>query len=66
MIHVFQKDDDKTNFQTLIEAIKKSKSGNVLGEPAKDKFGGDFCDAWRKALSAESFTKVSQCFIQTN
>ena len=30
----------------------------MLGEAAKDKFGGDFCESWRKALSSESFTKV--------
>ena len=59
-----QKDDDKTNFKTLIEAIKKSKGGQVIGEAAKDKFGGEFCDAWRKALSAESFSKVSCSLLQ--
>lgn len=55
-----QKDDDKTNFTKLINAIKGSKSGKVLGEVSKDKFGGEFCEAWRRAVSDESFTKVGE------
>ncbi|KAF6025524.1 dre4 [Bugula neritina] len=35
-----KKDDDKTNFSKLVEAIKKSRSGSSLGEVSKDKFEG--------------------------
>ena len=56
-IFILQKDDDKTNFSKLISAIKSSKSGATVGEVSKDKFGGDFCESWRKVVSNESFTR---------
>ncbi|KAF6032508.1 dre4 [Bugula neritina] len=52
-----KKDDDKTNFSKLVEAIKKSRSGSSLGEVSKDKFEGDFCEAWRKVVSTNSFVR---------
>ncbi|XP_077504278.1 SPT16 homolog, facilitates chromatin remodeling subunit dre4 isoform X1 [Amblyomma americanum] len=51
-------DKDKANFEKLIEAIKKSRNGKVVGEFSKDKFPGEFMDAWRSAISAEKFDTV--------
>ena len=44
-------DNDKKNFEKLVEAIKDSKKGNLLGIFNKDKdTPGGFMDAWRKVL----------------
>ncbi|XP_045194199.1 FACT complex subunit SPT16-like [Mercenaria mercenaria] len=51
-------DKDKANFNKLIEAIKKSKKGKTIGDFSKDKFPGDFMDAWRSALKGANFEKV--------
>lgn len=51
-------DQDKGNFQKLVDSIKESKKGKTVGEFSKDKFPGDFMDAWRAALKGEDFTKV--------
>ncbi|WAR12969.1 SPT16-like protein [Mya arenaria] len=53
-----QADKDKANFGKIIEGIKKSRKGKTLGEFAKDKFPGDFMDAWRSALKGTGFEKV--------
>ncbi|KAL1441416.1 hypothetical protein MTO96_001056 [Rhipicephalus appendiculatus] len=51
-------DKDKANFEKLIEAIKKSRNGKVVGEFSKDKFPGEFMDAWRSAIAPEKFDMV--------
>ncbi|UYV66616.1 SUPT16H, partial [Cordylochernes scorpioides] len=51
-------DNDKANFQKIISAIKKSKKGQTLGEFSKDKFSGDFVNAWKEVLNGEKLTKV--------
>lgn len=51
-------DKDKANFEKLIEAIKASKEGKVLGVFSKDNFPGDFCDSWRSVVKKESFENV--------
>lgn len=51
-------DKDKANFEKLIEAIKKSRNGKVIGEFSKDRFPGEFMDSWRSAISAEKFDTV--------
>lgn len=51
-------DKDKANFEKLIEAIKKSRNGKVVGEFSKDKFPGEFMDAWRSAIAPEKFDLV--------
>lgn len=51
-------DKDKANFNRLVEAIKKSKKGKTIGEFSKDKFPGDFMEAWRAALKGANFEKV--------
>lgn len=51
-------DKDKANFGKLMEGIKKSKKGKTVGEFGKDKFPGEFMDAWRAALKNENFETV--------
>lgn len=45
-------DKDQANFAKLVEYIKGSKKGKVLGEFSKDKFPGEFCDGWRKVIAS--------------
>lgn len=54
-----QSDEDKANFQKLIEAIQESKNGKVVGNFSKDNFGGSFMDAWRTILKKNDFDMVS-------
>jgi nucleosome binding factor SPN SPT16 subunit len=56
---VFQNDEDKSNFQKLIDALKRSKQGKVLGVFSKDNYPGQFMDAWRAMLKKEHFETVS-------
>jgi predicted lipoprotein len=56
---VFQNDEDKSNFQKLIDALKRSKQGKVLGVFSKDNYPGQFMDAWRAVLKKEHFETVS-------
>lgn len=51
-------DKDKANFEKLIEVIKASKEGKVMGVFPKDNFPGEFCESWRAALKKESFETV--------
>lgn len=41
-----------------MEAIKGSKKGKVIGQYTKDKFQGEFNEAWRAALKEASFEPV--------
>ncbi|XP_043473155.1 FACT complex subunit spt16 isoform X2 [Leptopilina heterotoma] len=51
-------DEDKANFAKLIEVIKESKKGKMLGVFSKENYPGAFMDAWRAALKNESFDTV--------
>lgn len=51
-------DQDKGNFQKLVNSIKESKSGKTVGVFVKDNFQGQFLDEWKNALEKESFEKV--------
>lgn len=51
-------DEDKTNFQKLIDALKGSKQGKTLGVFSKDNYPGQFMDAWRAILKKEHFETV--------
>lgn len=51
-------DKDKANFEKLIEAMKASKDGKVVGIFSKDNFPGEFCESWRNILKKESFENV--------
>ena len=53
-------DNDKKNFEKIVEAIKDSRNGKKLGFFAKDKdFPGPFMDAWRKIVSKFSAEDMS-------
>jgi nucleosome binding factor SPN SPT16 subunit len=56
---LFQSDEDKSNFQKLIDALKRSKQGKTLGVFSKDNYPGQFMDAWRAVLKKEHFETVS-------
>ncbi|XP_076296462.1 FACT complex subunit spt16-like isoform X3 [Lasioglossum baleicum] len=51
-------DEDKGNFAKLIEIIKQSKNGKILGVFSKENYPGAFMDAWRAALKPESFDTI--------
>ena len=53
-----KEDMDKKNFSKLVDAIKSSNDGKTIGSFTKDKFPGDFMNAWRDALKKESFDQV--------
>jgi len=53
-----QNDKDKANFGKMIAAIKESKKGKAVGVFPKDKFPGEFMDAWRSAFKKEGFDSV--------
>jgi nucleosome binding factor SPN SPT16 subunit len=55
---MLQSDEDKSNFQKLIDALKRSKQGKMLGVFSKDNYPGNFMDAWRAALKKEHFETV--------
>ncbi|XP_050309696.1 FACT complex subunit spt16 [Anthonomus grandis grandis] len=52
---VRDKDKDKENFKTLINAIKESKGGKVVGHFPKDNYPGPFMESWRATLKSENF-----------
>lgn len=54
-----ESDEDKSNFAKLIEVMKQSKKGKILGVFSKENYPGAFMDAWRAALKNESFDTVS-------
>lgn len=51
-------DQDKENFQKLVNAIKGSNSRKTVGVFVKDNFQGQFLDEWKNAFEKESFEKV--------
>ncbi|KAJ7365044.1 FACT complex subunit SPT16 [Desmophyllum pertusum] len=51
-------DQDKENFQKLVDSMKESKSGKTVGVFVKDNFQGQFVDEWKSAFEKESFEKV--------
>ncbi|KAJ9590632.1 hypothetical protein L9F63_016343 [Diploptera punctata] len=51
-------DEDKKNFQKLIDGMKRSKKGKTLGVFSKDNYPGQFMEAWRAVLKKESFETV--------
>lgn len=51
-------DKDKENYSKLIDDMKKSKSGKMLGIFAKDNYPGEFCEGWKAALKGEKFENV--------
>lgn len=51
-------DQDKANFEKLLEVIKGSKEGKKLGVFAKDSYPGEFCSAWKKEKSTADLEEV--------
>ncbi|ESN94096.1 hypothetical protein HELRODRAFT_193835 [Helobdella robusta] len=51
-------DKDKTNFDTLVEAIKESSQGKSIGVFPKDKFPGELIDGWKAALDGAGLESV--------
>ena len=51
-------DNDAANFKELVDGIKKSKEGKNVGVFVKDKFSGDFSDAWKAAFQEAKFEKT--------
>lgn len=62
-LHVRDRGGDKPNFQKLIDAIKKSKNGKVIGIFAKDSFQGPFMTAWKGVLDAAKFETVDMSTV---
>ena len=58
MTELFQTDKDKANFSKLMDAIRESKKGKVVGVYTKDKFPGEFNEGWRAALKEANFEMV--------
>lgn len=54
----FQNDKDKANFDKLVGAMKSSKNGKAVGVFSKDSFPGEFCEAWKAVLKAQTFENV--------
>ena len=42
----------------MITALKQSKKGKAVGVFPKDKFPGEFMDAWRSVFKKEAFETV--------
>lgn len=57
-LHVRDRNDDSANFKKLIEAIKSSRNGKVIGTFAKDNFSGPFMEAWKQSIKKEDFQTV--------
>ncbi|KAF0302195.1 FACT complex subunit spt16 [Amphibalanus amphitrite] len=51
-------DKDKANFSKLLDAIRGSKKGKVIGVYSKDKFPGEFNEGWRAALKEANFETI--------
>ncbi|KAK2708854.1 hypothetical protein QYM36_014471, partial [Artemia franciscana] len=51
-------DKDKANFEKLVSIIMKSKKGKTVGLFPKEKFPGEFTDAWREALKKVNVEQV--------
>lgn len=50
---MMQNDKDQANYEKLVEAIKESKNGRVVGEFPKDKFSNEFITDWRKVFTSK-------------
>ncbi|ALC43184.1 dre4 [Drosophila busckii] len=51
-------DKDQANFGKLIKTIQDSHKGKRLGVFIKDAFAGEFCESWKKMLTAANFEHV--------
>ena len=53
-----KEDKDKRNISKLIENIRSSKKGKLIGSFTKDKYPGDLMSAWKEAIKAEGFESL--------
>lgn len=53
-----QNDKDKENFAKLLNVMKSSRNGKVVGVFSKDGFPGEFCESWQKALGDKKFENI--------
>lgn len=53
-----QGDKDKENFTKIVNVMKSSRNGKVVGVFSKDGFPGEFYESWQKKMSAEKFETV--------
>ncbi|EEB10631.1 FACT complex subunit SPT16, putative [Pediculus humanus corporis] len=51
-------DEDRANMEKLVEEIKKSNNGKVLGVFMKDNYIGPFVDSWKNVLKKNNFENV--------
>jgi nucleosome binding factor SPN SPT16 subunit len=59
IVHIRNKNDnDDSNFNSIIKAIKASKNGKKVGLFMKDEFTGDFVEGWKSALEGSSLKQV--------
>jgi len=60
---ITRKENDEKNFDDIIEQIKMSHQGKILGVFSKDKMEGPFCEQWEHCLNQHSFTTVNFIFF---
>lgn len=53
-----QNENNKANFDKMLEVIRGSKKGKRIGVFSKDKFPGDFMKSWYDCLNKEGFDKA--------
>lgn len=51
-------DQDKANFEKMLDTIRGSKEGKRLGVFAKDSYPGEFCAAWKKEKAGAGLDEV--------
>ncbi|KAK6637444.1 splicing associated factor Dre4 [Polyplax serrata] len=51
-------DEDKANLEKLVEEVKKSNGGKILGVFSKDNHSGPFVESWKNALKKHDFDNV--------
>ncbi|GAM27039.1 hypothetical protein SAMD00019534_102140 [Acytostelium subglobosum LB1] len=51
-------DNNKANFEAILDDVKKSKSGKNLGVILKEKFIGEFARLWEEAMDGSGLNKV--------
>lgn len=55
---VRDKDNDDANFKILINAIKDSRNGKIIGVFSKDNYSGQLMEAWRAVLKKQDLQTI--------
>ena len=62
---MLQSDNDKRNFDKIVESLKDSRKGRTLGVIAKDQqYKGSFMDAWRAHWAKQQGLKTTDMAVQ--